>query len=421
MKKRHSMYKGRVALTAFCLVFAGSAANSTPSITDKALLTAFAYSDAPALATLSAQADDANIKRLADIMRLTVQHKEADALALYARLDRRGLSRPLRQAAFINEAILYERLNRHNLVVKAIDAAAKAGGDNGPFIDATRALHASLGRIITDRLANRERGTLLIKRDANQDPLVTVSINGHSEDALIDTGSSFAVTSASNARRLGLHMFKGRTQSTGASGRQVSMKIATAAHLRFGNATFDDVLFMVLPDRYWYDPPQQIIVGMSLLRPLGRLEFDRSEGQDRLIYGHSLGEAVGAANMTFHWQTPQVIAQINAEASAGRILIDTGAAQTLFNQTLLRDFPDIKTTSQPAPFRYQGIDGVNADPSARLIANIDLSIDTATINIKNAWLINSVGPPYHGLFGEETLLSTRKTVLDFDHMYFAMQ
>ena len=402
------------------LLFTGFSAISMPSPMDDKLFGAFDYSDVTMLEKIKSETADENVSRLADIMLLTVRHKESEALELYDKLDIRHLPRQLRCAADLNKAMVYERLNHHSLVVDAISDAGHEANCASPFVQDTRSLHASLRDEQTDILAIKAAGKIPLKRDANKLPLASISVNGRIQDALIDTASTFSVISASNAKKLELRAVEGTSQVTTANGHLVAANIAIAPDLQIGNCRFKNVLFVVIPDSKWPDPIDQIIVGMSVLNQLSRLEFDHTDGNDTLVYGHTPGEQVGPSNMIFHWWQPYVMARINSDPEPVRILIDTGADKTIFNQTLLLAHPGVERAAGSVPLGYQGVDGANVDQEALLITNIDLGIGSANVNIKSVPLIKSTGPAYHGLFGQETLLSTKKVVIDFDNMYFSM-
>lgn len=107
-------------------------------------------------------------------------------------------------------------------------------------------------------------------------------IEGHDQVAVIDTGASASVLSATAARQLGVRILSRKTM-TGSSTTAVESTMAMADTVRFGTMTLHHVAFIVLPDAALspLGPEHRIdaIIGFPVLAALGRVTFREEAGR----------------------------------------------------------------------------------------------------------------------------------------------
>lgn len=115
-------------------------------------------------------------------------------------------------------------------------------------------------------------------RDKAGLPRSQVSINGHLQEAVLDTGANLSVVSASTAKRLGLRPLG--SANVGSSSRAaVSVQVAMADRLEFAGLDLANVAFLVLDDAQLQMPLPggygiDAIIGFPVFRAMKRVRFD---------------------------------------------------------------------------------------------------------------------------------------------------
>lgn len=130
------------------------------------------------------------------------------------------------------------------------------------------------------RVAAFTPATTPYTRDKAGLPRSYVSINGHLQEAVLDTGANLSVVSASTARRLGLHpLGKARVGSSSRAG--VAVQVAMADTLHFAGLALENVAFLILDDAQLEMPLPggyriDAIVGFPVFRAMQRVRFDHA-------------------------------------------------------------------------------------------------------------------------------------------------
>lgn len=107
------------------------------------------------------------------------------------------------------------------------------------------------------------------------------TVNGHSQEAVLDTGAGLSVVSQSTATRLGLRMLE-REATIGSAARDaVPTRIGVAEKFEFAGLELRNVAFLVLDDQQLELPVPggyriDAIIGFPVLREFKRIRFDRS-------------------------------------------------------------------------------------------------------------------------------------------------
>ena len=107
------------------------------------------------------------------------------------------------------------------------------------------------------------------------------NVNGHSQEAVLDTGAGLSVVSQSTATRLGLRMLE-REATIGSAARDaVPTRIGVAEKFEFAGLALRNVAFLVLDDKQLELPVPggyriDAIIGFPVLREFKRIRFDRS-------------------------------------------------------------------------------------------------------------------------------------------------
>jgi predicted aspartyl protease len=174
---------------------------------------------------------------------------------------------------------------------------------------------------------------------------MVISVGGHDQDAVIDTGASFSVVSASAARRLGLELLDGAATVGSTTQDSVDTRLAVAPRVVIAGTEFSSVVFLVMNDDQLEFPVPggykiDAILGFPELSRLGRLNFsgDTLEVAPSSKTDPSRGNLVLVDNKLF------VATDLGGVCVP--LYLDTGANVSSLSSLFVRDHPDV-TRSLP--------------------------------------------------------------------------
>jgi hypothetical protein len=129
-----------------------------------------------------------------------------------------------------------------------------------------------------DQIDGRTRSvTVKHERDSFTVP---VTINGKTDDFLLDTGALHSVMTDREARKLGLTVGDGIRSMTGASGLSTRFRTAIAPHVTVGATSFQNVSFAVMESVGPWQDAEGGIVGLPLFIGLGAIRWS-NDGRPR--------------------------------------------------------------------------------------------------------------------------------------------
>lgn len=161
-------------------------------------------------------------------------------------------------------------LQRHDAPRKDIDDAGRMG-----------ALAFALSSAPRQQVEALVPRTVPVRTDKVGLSRADATVNGHSQEAVLDTGAGLSVVSRSTAARLGLRMLE-REATIGSAARDaVPTRIGVAERFEFAGLELRDVAFLVLEDSQLELPVPggyriDAIIGFPVLREFKRIRFDRS-------------------------------------------------------------------------------------------------------------------------------------------------
>jgi predicted aspartyl protease len=159
--------------------------------------------------------------------------------------------------------------------------------------------------------------------------MAEVTVNGVSDQWLLDTGANQTVVTQSFAKRLGLTPLPGAASAgSGLTGRTISIQAAVLPELHLGGATISNVAVVIIDDASLRvgsgaDAYQiNAVLGYPLFKALGAVTFTR----DEFRAGDAAEKDIRGARMYMRGLTPAIECEVE-----GRPLIftfDTGASST---------------------------------------------------------------------------------------------
>lgn len=186
----------------------------------------------------------------------------------------------------------------------------------------------------------QRNGTVTIKfhRDIAQEIKVPVKVNDRKTDFIFDTGANFSAISATEAKRMQLKMLGATIRVATSSRAGVNAELALCDKLELGDATFFNVLFMVLPDAdlRFVGGLYKIrgVIGMPVIQQLGEVQIHNNG----TLISPEKTTSSGIRNLGFVGNMPFIAATFFG--STHPYVFDTGAGISVFNSRFIALYND---------------------------------------------------------------------------------
>lgn len=290
------------------------------------------------------------------------------------------------------------------------DASARTG------LEQTLGVARTLSGAPAQRRGPFAAGSAPFERDMAGLPRVPLTINGQEREYVFDTGANFSVVTESQAAELGLEML-GETAGIGSVSQETTAaRLALARTLAIGDLTFENVVFLVMPDA-------SLSFAGGLYRIPGILGFPVISAMERVSVGRdtvSWGPSAAAADRDLFVDglTPRVYGRIE-EGPPVQFALDTGANRTGLRPIVLEEQPRLADGAETREERVGGAGGVQT-VSARVVPVVVLHFDAVAVVLENVSVAteSAGGDDIHGRLGQDVL--SRGYVMDFRAGDFAL-
>lgn len=387
------------------------------------VVAAVSANDVAALEMLSKSAATAQQRALAAGALLALRHQDPKAIATLMPVPRSGARRIVRAAAYLVLSDIYQRDQRYRECYSAVRSASDMSAKS-VHLDyrQTMAVCKTLADAKHMRLVRETPGSLPITGKRAGVIRVPVKIDGQAHGAMIDTGASFSTISASVAKRSGVQLLGGPLSVGSSTKRAVAMRLGIAKRLQFGNAVFKNVVFIVVADSDWGMPRSfqiSVIIGMSVLEELGRLEFV-SSGSPALLYdvpaGRPAGHAGGQSNMLLWGLEPLVLVHVPGAANPLRMELDTGSNITYFTKNAIADDSALLGRAKRYVWHVGGLGRIMKERRALRLPVVTFTIGGRPITMKNIVISSRTSASSDGVIGEDILRHGARWTMDFKSM-----
>jgi predicted aspartyl protease len=185
---------------------------------------------------------------------------------------------------------------------------------------------------------------------------IAISIGGHPQDAVVDTGASFSAMSASAAKRFELRMIEGSASLASSTRDSVDTRLAVADQVEIAGTRFNSVVFLVMADDQLEFPLAggykiDAIVGFPELYRLGRLRFAQ-----HTVRVESTSEASPAkGNLVLAGNKLYVAADLGGVCVP--LYLDTGSNKSFLTALFARVHPDLIRALTPVKGQLGGAGG----------------------------------------------------------------
>ena len=208
---------------------------------------------------------------------------------------------------------------------------------------------------------NGPRRAATVRHDDNSFS-VPVSINGKTDDFLLDTGALHSLLTDREAKKFGLTVSGDIKIATGASGDTVTFRTAVAKTVTIGATSFRDVSFAVLEPTGPFGDAEAGIVGMPLLRGLGSIRWSKDGTVD--LDRSTPQTPQDEPNLVF--DRGRLLLKGEALGKTVLMSLDTGATTSDLNANFASQFPAVVEQGRKTAQDITGVGGTRTFDAVEL-------------------------------------------------------
>jgi len=305
-----------------------------------------------------------------------------------------------------------DALKRNNAPPKERDDAQRLGALAHALATAPRQATQSL---TPSPAATRRDKVGLSRADA--------TVNGHVQEAVLDTGAGLSVVSQSTATRLGLRMLDAAATIDSASRDAVPTRIGVADRFAFAGLELRNVAFLVLDDKQLELPVPggytiDAIIGFPVLREFKRLRFERSGS---LVPEPASKQDAGTENLRIVSSALYVQAKLRDVPVA--LHLDTGGPRSFLSSRFTQRHPHFADALPQHDERMAGAGGATVRRVARIPGAV-LELAGTRATLPELALVTMDGDEVQaqnfGLMGGDVLDQFDSWTVDFERMTFEL-
>jgi hypothetical protein len=250
---------------------------------------------------------------------------------------------------------------------------------------------------------------------------VPVTVGGHAESWILDTGANMTLVTSSVAHRMGLTLSQETAPLAGLAGKVVSAHTAVIPELRIGTAVFRNVAVLVVDDKDFYVPEAKFqfqgILGYPALSALGSATLYNAGGFGARIPPAS--DKLRGSQMMMEELTPLVAVKIG---NARRLfLLDTGTNRTYLTERYLQEHTS-EFAGQPTHNMGIGAAGGSITVPAYTARSMAITAGGVQVTLKDVSILSKpagTGADYfYGTLGQDVLNMFKSCSLDFRYMRY---
>jgi len=242
--------------------------------------------------------------------------------------------------------------------------------------------------------------------------IITVNINGHEIDLMVDTGAGITVINETTAEQCGIALtdiIDEALEAQDANENKMVLPTAIIDSISIGESTFNKKLCMVIPDAALDFGEVKIngTVGWELIK---QLKWVFNFGEGKVYISSSMSENV-CRNMAYD-SFPLVRVTINGKQMT--MGLDTGATTTMLGKSMTDNFIGMEQSTITS-----GAAGGYKDEACLIIPEIEIGIGDGVVLLENHSLITDSEKSKSGFFITPGILGidiAQRKVLTLDYL-----
>jgi predicted aspartyl protease len=288
---------------------------------------------------------------------------------------------------------------------------------------------AAVARLLRDVSAQTVHWVGPVRLPTSRNPIGTlvseITIDGLSEQWLLDTGANQSVVSRSYAQRLGLVPLNGvASVGSGLTGLSSSLQVAVIPQLPLGGATVRNVIVLILDDANLRIGPgpeaYQIhaVLGYPVLKGLGQVTFTR----DGDFFAGKTGSATVSVPMFLRGLTPAIECEVDGQRLP--FTFDTGASSSDFSVRYYERFAQGATNWSRRTVESGGAGGT-VTQDVIIQPAVNMKIGDVSVVLRNVQIVptrmNTGLDVLFGNLGQDFVDGFKSVTLDFVNMTFGVE
>lgn len=346
-------------------------------------------------------------QQLAEAVALAWRMDDAEAVPALEAAAAAQKATSLKAAALRELAAVHMRLGNFAASAQAGERANAVEPSSADFAQALTFVSA-LKDVPPTKAVGKPAGRVPIKRDLAGLPRADISIGGVTLGAILDTGANFSTINETAAARMKLRMLDAAVSVGSSSRDEVASRLGVADRITIGEAVFENVVFIVLPDAdlsfangaYTID----LILGMPVFLQMGQMDMSRANDGEWFTFGGALDFVlVGRSNILMAGLSPLVQGEVQTgETSTDLVLLlDTSAQQTSLESRLTADAPVLLEGAATVTSSRGGAGGVVVSDQTRRIPKLSLEFGGKSIELKDVDVHPDDREDRHGILGHD--------------------
>jgi predicted aspartyl protease len=361
------------------------------------------------IAGMRAAAETPAERKLVEAVELSWTLRDDEAEAAFPTAIGTQADNVLRAAALWELMSLRARQGEFTAAVSAGETASQIAPATAGQTQAL-AFMKGLASVVPTRALGDASGSAPITRDLAGLRRADITIGGVTAGTVLDTGANFSTINETLAKRMGLVMLDAAV-SVGSSSRDaVASRLGVAERLTIGDATFANVVFIVLPDAdlsfangaYTIDA----ILGMPVFFEMERIAFATVDGKETFLFGEVAPTVGGAGrNILYNGFSPLIDLGVTVNGAPQRLslLLDSGAQQTSLSARVAAEHPSLLEGAAIVTTQRGGAGGVVTSDKTRRISSLDAMVGGKPVVLKDLDVHADVEEDRHGILGLDAL------------------
>ncbi len=250
-----------------------------------------------------------------------------------------------------------------------------------------------------------------------------VSVNGMTQQMLVDTGANSCAATETFARLHKIQVLPDRVEVIAGTGKSFFAHVGLADTVQVGKMVFHHVVFLVVRNEdaaiSGFGVTMDGVVGLPLIAALEHLRVD-ADGGSVEVGGASSGAPEGVPDKNLAYHGLNLLVRVQYQDHAVPFVLDTGSNQTLLYSQFTRRFPQA-VAGVPYQTGFQAGIGSQIIFSDRVPPQIALGVHGLPVTLHDAVALDndsSYEPAVYGLAGANLLRGGFE--LDFRRMELSL-